>query len=108
MAVTAQDVADYLGQGDDSNLVALAGEHLPLIRAMIHAYTRGVGFGEDPEDDYEAPIAAVLTSATARSASNPTSVVTVSIDDASFRRTVFDGFTLLERLILDGYRRKAA
>ena len=51
--VTGQDVADFLGQGDDTALVALAERHVAVIAAMAQAYTRGRGFftdGEPAED----------------------------------------------------------
>ena len=54
--VTGQDVADFLGQGDDTELVALAGQSVKVITAMARAYTRDNGFIPDPADD----IAAVL------------------------------------------------
>ena len=36
-----KDIADFLGQGDDDTVLALAGQALPIIRAMAYAYTRG-------------------------------------------------------------------
>ncbi|MGV9482496.1 hypothetical protein [Gordonia aichiensis] len=63
MAVTGQTVAAFLGQGDDTTLVALAGQHVTIVTAMARAYTRDNGFtGNEPADD----IAAVITTATAR------------------------------------------
>lgn len=105
-AVTAAAVAKFLGRGDDTSLVALAGEHLPIITAWVNSYTRGVGFEYGVPDD--PAIEAVIIAATARLAQNPAGEVTVSIDDYNVRKTVFDGFTMLERLVLDGFRRKAA
>lgn len=102
---TATDVAKFLGQGDDTSLVALAGEHLPIITAWVKSYTRGVGFTANVPDD---AIAAVIVAATARLTQNPEGHITLSIDDYSARMTVFEGFTLVERMVLDGFRRKAA
>lgn len=103
---TATQVAEYLGRGDESDLVALAGVHLPIVTEWVKAYTRGVGF--DEVGDPEGPVAAVITAATARLTNNPDGTVTVAVDDYQTRKTVFEGFNLIERAILDGYRRKAA
>ncbi|MGV8881653.1 MAG: hypothetical protein ACOH19_05830 [Rhodoglobus sp.] len=105
MYVDGQDVADFLGRGDDSELVTLAGGHLVIVSEMVKAYTRGLGFTADEPNP---AIAAVIVSATARLSANPDGTVTVSIDDYQTRKTVFEGFSIAERVILDGYRRKAA
>lgn len=100
--VTGQDVADFLGQGDDDTVVALAGQHLTIITAMAQAYTRGNGFeGGHPNDE----IAAVLVTATARLMANP--------DQTNYRagsvsyQSHFQGWTLAETFVLNRYRRKA-
>ena len=102
MAVTGQQVADFLGQGDDTTLVALAGQHAAVVTAMARSYTRDRGFtGNEPADD----IAAVITTATARLVANPeqiaTDVGTVSI------RGGFTGWTLAETFVLNRYRKRA-
>ena len=100
--VEGQDVADFLGQGDDDTVVALAGQHLQIIKAMAQAYTRGNGFDEGyPNDE----IAAVLVTATARLMANP--------DQTNYRsgsvsyQSHFQGWTLAETFVLNRYRRKA-
>jgi hypothetical protein len=101
--VAGQDVADFLGQGDDDTVVALAGQHLQIITAMAQAYTRGNGFSEqgEPNDD----LAAVLVTATARLMANP--------DQTNYRagsvsyQSHFQGWTLAETFVLNRYRRKA-
>lgn len=103
--VTALDVAKFLGRGDDSALVALAGEHLPLVTEMAKTHTRGVGFDAGVPND---AIAAVITSATARLVNNPELLQSEQIGDYSARYTVFQGWSILERAVLDAYRRKAA
>lgn len=104
-APTAEAVAKFLGQGGDFDVVILAGEHLPLVTEMVRTYTRGKGFtGTTPND----ALSAVIVSATARLTNNPEGNVTFSIDDYQTRNTVFEGFSLIERQILDTYRRKAA
>ena len=44
MTVTGETVAAFLGQGDDTALVALAGQSVPIVAAMARAYTRDQGF----------------------------------------------------------------
>lgn len=100
--VTGQDVADFLGQGINLALVALAGEHVVIVKAMVKAYTRDNGFvGGEPGDD----LAAVITTATARLVSNPGQlrygVADVQMNDA------FQGFSLAETFVLNRYRKKA-
>lgn len=102
MAVDGQDVADFLGQGTDTALVALAGEVVPVITAMVSAYTRGRGFDlGEPNDD----LAAVITTASARMVANPeqlpTRVGAVEI------RAGFQGFSLAETFVLNRYRKRA-
>ncbi len=100
-----QDVADFLGRGDDTQLVALAGQHVNIVGAMAHAYTRGGGFtAREPYDD----VAAVIITATARLLPNPSQDVTSAIDDYSVRHGVFNGWTLAESFVLNRYRRRAA
>lgn len=103
--VTAQDVAVFLGRGDDTQVVALAGEHLPLVTEMARTYTRGVGFKGDVPND---AIAAVITSATARLTNNPELLQTEQIGDYTARYTTFQGWSLIERQVLDAHRRRAA
>lgn len=104
MVPVAADVAQFLGRGDDDDLVTLAGAHLPIVTEMVKAYTRGVGF---TAGEPSAALAAVIVSATARLSSNPDGTITVAVDDYSTRKTVFESFSLVEHVILDGYRRKA-
>lgn len=99
---TAQDVADFLGQGDDATVLALAGEHLPIITAMASAYTRGVGFTEgEPNED----IAAVLVTATARLMGNPDQLQ-YKVGNISFQ-TGFRGWSLAETFVLNRYRKRS-
>ncbi|MFD3038352.1 hypothetical protein [Mycolicibacterium senegalense] len=101
--VTGQDVADFLGQGTDTTLVALAQEHATIITAMARAYTRDRGFtGTEPADD----IAAVITTATARLVANPEQIPT-DIGSVSIRGG-FTGWTLAELFVLNRYRKRAS
>lgn len=100
--VTGADVASFLGQGDNPELVALAGEHVVIVTAMAKAYTRDGGFeGQLPNEQIEA----VITTATARLVANPEQI----------RQTVggvqqldgFQGWSLAETFVLNRYRKKA-
>ena len=100
---TAQDVAAFLGQGDDETVIALAGEHLPIITAMASAYTRGVGFTEgEPNED----LSAVITTATARLMGNPDQLQ-YKAGNISFQ-TGFRGWTLAETFVLNRYRKRVS
>lgn len=100
--VTGQDVADFLGQGDDEGRVALAGEHVVIITAMCRAYTRGNGFDETgaPNDE----LAAVITTATARLVANPEQLET-SVG-GTYVRGGFAGWSLAETFVLNRYRKR--
>jgi hypothetical protein len=104
MFVTGQDVADFLGQSDDMGLVALAGEHVDVITAMVKAYTRDNGFDGTtgaPNDE----LAAVITTATARLVANPEQLET-SVG-GTYVRGGFAGWTLAETFVLNRYRKRA-
>lgn len=101
-AVTGQRVADFLGGGTDTNLVALAAEHAAVVTSMCRAYTRGIGFADDVPND---EIASVILAASARLVSNPQQVP-YDVGGVSLRGG-FNGFTLTERLVLNRYRKKA-
>lgn len=99
---TGQDVADFIGQGDDQSVVALAGQHLQIITAMAQAYTRGNGFDDGyPNDD----MAAVLVTATARLMGNPDQT-NYRVGNVSYQ-SHFQGWTLAETFVLNRYRRTA-
>lgn len=102
MIVTGQQVAEFLGQGSDPTVVALAGQHVVIITAMAQSYTRNEGFtAGEPADD----IAAVITTATARLVANPEqldqTVGSVGI------RGGFKGWSLAESFVLNRYRKRA-
>ena len=103
--VTGEDVAAFLGRGDDAEVVSLAQAHLPVVTAFIHAYTRGHGFVDgSPEPGIEA----VLTAATARLTSNPSQSRQVQVADVMESPAILNGFTLPELAILHLYRRRTA
>ena len=103
--VTGTDVAEYLGRGDEFDLATLAGRHVVVVSEMVRAYTRGKGF--DVNSEPNTALAAVIVSATARLSNNPDGTITISVDDYQTRKTVFEGFSLAEHVILNAYRRKA-
>lgn len=99
---TGQDVADFLGRGDDSSLVDLAAQHVTIVKAMAYAYTRGRGFAEgEPSED----VAAVIVTATARLVSNPEQLPS-DVGNVSIRGG-FTGWSLAETFVLNRYRRMA-
>jgi hypothetical protein len=99
---TGQDVADFLGQGGDTTLVALAAEVAPVITAMVRAYTRGRGFDDDEPND---ELAAVITTASARMVANPEQIET-RVGSVEIRGG-FQGFSLAETFVLNRYRKTA-
>ncbi len=102
--VTAQDIADFLGQGNDTDLVAQARQHLEAVRWLAYAYTRGVGFTR-----YASPttydLASALITATARLAANPEQIP-YDVGGVSLRGG-FTGWSLAELAVLNRYRRRA-
>ena len=102
---TGQEVADFLGRGDDAQLVALAEAQMPFLTELARAYTRGQGFAPDgrPYSD----VNAVLVMAAARLVTNP-SQLAVESGDGYRAEGGFKGWTLVETMVLNGYRRRAA
>lgn len=101
---TGQQVADFLGAGTSTALVAQANVHVPMIAALARSYTRGNGFdvGGGVSDD----IAAVIVTASARMIANPEQIErqvgTVAI------RGGFKGWSLVELAVLNAHRGVAA
>lgn len=100
-----QQVAEYLGRGDEPALVALAGQHLPMVRAAVFAYTRGKGFTTGEPDD---ALEAVIISSCARSCTNPQQDKQHTVGPFSVTPGMFSGWTLPELSILHAYRKRAA
>ncbi|MFS0898927.1 hypothetical protein [Mycolicibacterium litorale] len=101
-AVTGQQVAEFLGQGDNTEAVALAGDHAAIITALARSYTRGRGFvGAEPAED----IAAVIVTATARLVANPEQITT-DYGSVSLRGG-WQGWNLAEQIVLNRYRVRA-
>ncbi len=102
-----QDVLAFVGRPvDDPAGTALAQEHLPVVTAMVKAYTHGRGWDENDEPADE--LAYVIISSTARSVSNPEHVELDVTGPFTRRAARFTGWTLAELAILHRYRRRAA
>lgn len=104
--LTAQSVADFLGEDGNQEIVALAGEHLPFVSAAVHAYTRGRGFNpltSEPGDD----LALVIVAAAARVVVNPAMHRSETVGDYAVNYAGFLGWTLPEQAILNRYRKRA-
>lgn len=101
--VLGVDVAKFLGQADNPEVIELANHHLPIIWEMAKAYTRGGGFSAGPY--VQDSIASVIIAATARLVANPEQLRyqagSVQISDS------FRGWTLAENYVLNRYRRRA-
>lgn len=104
---TGDDVAGFLGRAEDAKTAQLAEKHLPIVTRLVYDYTRGRGFDALTDIPNES-IEAVIVAATARLTQNPEGIVTESMGPASIRRTVFDGFSIAERQLLNSYRRRTA
>lgn len=104
-APQASDVAAFLDRAGDSRVTALAGVHLPIVTQFVREYTRGKGFDEQVPNG---AISAVIVSATARVTQNPDGTISETIADYSVRKTVFAGLSVIERSVLDAYRRRSA
>lgn len=105
-AVTGQEVADFLGRGDDLTVVALAEGHASAVTMMAKAYTRGRGF---TDDEPNAEIEAVIVCATARLTTNP-GQLPVDNSIGPFIHSIrggFTGWTLAEQAVLNRYRARA-
>lgn len=101
---TAQQVAAFLGRGDDVELLDLAEEHLPIVATFVEAYTRGQGFTDgSPGEDLDA----VILTATARMVTNPTADQREQLD-TYHRVPAVAGWTLPELAVLHRYRRRTA
>ena len=99
-----QQVADFLGRGDDPTFVALAGEHVPIITAMTRAYTRDNGFDADGLNVAD-EISAVIITSTARLLANPDQV-SLKVGEVSVGPG-FNGWNLAETFVLNRYRKRA-
>lgn len=115
MAVDVNVVAAFAGADPtDPEYAGKVGSALPVVAAMINAYTRttglepaasGASWFAGPE---QADLEAVLTSSTARLAGNPTLSRQQAIGPFSETPGQFQGWTLAELAILHRYRKRAS
>lgn len=90
-------------QADEDRAVTIIG----LVTAMARAHTRDAGFTDGVPN---ADIAAVIVTASARLVAHPDQLpMTQGMGAVSveFPRGGFQGWTLVERMVLDRYRAKA-
>lgn len=104
--VQGQDVAEFLGQGADPTVVALAEQYVLIVIALARSYTRGNGFDPDGIGLSE-DVAAVVVCATARLLTNPQQYTREQVGDWSAVGG-FTGWTLAELYVLNAYRRRTA
>ena len=98
-------VLTFAGLPDSEPTRATIQQHLAIVTAQVRAYVRGNGFAAGyPSPDLEA----VIVSATARSAVNPTGATRLSFGELRTEPGVYNGFTLPELAILHSYRRRWA
>lgn len=101
----APRVAAFIGRAGVPEHEQRAEAQLPVVVHFVHEYTRGRGWtGYVPD----VPLEAVIVSATARLAVNPSQAKYYSIADYSENPAVLNGYTLAERGILHNYRRRQA
>lgn len=104
MALPVDDLAAFLQQDLDT---ASATQASALATAYVRAYTRGVGFTTDvPTED----LAAVILAVAARLYSNPEGLRAETVGGYTYTSALagFQGYTLAELTVLNGYRRRAA
>lgn len=98
-------IDDITGQVGDLNSADLT-TVVPIVTVMARAYTRGNGFTDGQPND---EIAAVITTASARLAANPTGLQRKRIDDIEYQYSLASVFswTLAEQIVLNRYRKRA-
>jgi hypothetical protein len=100
--VNPADVDALAADGGDTALT------VPIITAMVQAYTRGQGFDGYGEPNEE--LAAVIATAAARLIGNPKQVSmarTAGPFTVDVRSRGFEGWTLAELAVLNCYRKRA-
>ena len=103
-APTPADMTTYIGYPLDAQQLAMAQVHLDRALALVGAYTRGQGF---TADTLAAPLAQVALGLAGRSLANPTGDARVTAGNFTASPGLGE-FTLGDRLIMDGFRRRVA
>ena len=97
------DVLAFLGWAATPVNTSQATAHLRLVSQTAQSYTRGKGFSADGLSCSSA-IAQVIISATARSLPNPGQAYKLVAGSMEATPNRFEGFTLAEQYVLNGYR----
>lgn len=109
---TGADVLAFLGWPSDPDLTAQADVHAEHVTLAASAYTRKRGFVVNEFSvtgwQCESDIAAAITSACARSLSNPSSARRIEAGAFNEMPGSFASWSLTEYLILNQYRTTAA
>jgi hypothetical protein len=104
------EVLVFLGWPVEAHLVAQADVHAAQSATLARSYTRRRGFAmdEDSNPTVEQDIAAVIVSSAARSLSNPSAAKNIEAGNFNEAPGSFYGWSLVELVILQGWRRMAA
>ena len=102
----AERVAAYIGEPEDEQVKETAKAQLPTVVAFVKGYTRGNGFSEAGVPEHA--LVHVIVSSAARLVSNPEQFTYFAALDFQVRPTVFNGWTLPELAVLNGYRKRWA
>lgn len=98
---TADDLAAYSGRTVSATQAAAV---IGVVKAMVSAHTRGVGFADgEPNDE----LAAVILSASTRLLMNTPGVQQEAMGALQVRYGDAFGFTLPELTVLNRYRKQA-
>ena len=106
MAIDGQAIADFLGRGEETQLVTLAQTHIGIVTELVRAYTRGKGFNTAGEPNAE--LSSVITTATARLVVNPEQNKREQFGDFEQTPGTFYGWTVTELGALNRYRKRAS
>ncbi|OBK84674.1 hypothetical protein A5649_03995 [Mycolicibacter heraklionensis] len=98
---TPESLGEYLGVPVTA---AQAAAVINVVKAMVSAHTRGVGFTDGELNDQ---LSSVILSASARLLMNTTGVVQESMGPVMVRHGDAFGFTLPELMVLNRYRKRA-
>lgn len=98
-APTGLEVAEFIGQEDQPNVVEMCGQASTIVTRLARRYTRGNGFyaeGLEPE------LASVIIAASARLAANPEQLISQVGGVGVY--SAFKGWTLAEQRVLNELR----
>lgn len=107
---TGSDVLGHLGWSTDPDVTTQADQHVAQVALACRAYVRGRGWEKSPENVWTVAEdqAVVIISACARSLSNPDNSRRVEAGSYNAVPGSFEGWSLIESYVLNGYRKRAA